>query len=141
MGSLGLLVQMCLSRVRPPRLVIFEKVLIFWFFQNEPLGVKGAIVTKAQICKVHVSLEPIGSDYREPIGYRYIFVDIVNPLGRITLVNLVTRNPERLETMTKFDYLFFAIFVAGLACIIVSMLLGLTFSDFPRVIVTLELKP
>jgi hypothetical protein len=99
MGSLGLLVQLCLSRVRPPRLVIFEKVLLFWFFQNEPLGVKGAIVTKAQICKVHVSLEPIGSDYREPIGYSYNCVDIVNPLGRITLVNLVTRNPERLETM------------------------------------------
>jgi hypothetical protein len=72
---------------------------LFWFFQNEPLGVKGAIVTKAQICKVHVSLEPIGSDYQEPNGYSFIFVDIVNPLGRITLINLVTRNPEGTETM------------------------------------------
>jgi uncharacterized membrane protein len=41
--------------------------------------------------------------------------------------------------MTKFDYLFLAIFVAGLACIIVSMLLGLTFSDFPRVTLSVTL--
>jgi hypothetical protein len=40
--------------------------------------------------------------------------------------------------MDRSDYFFLGLFVAGLACIIVSMLLGLTFSDFPRLTITLQ---